>query len=32
LPPPGPKFIEWDYSIGQGNMKGSYGSTLSALI
>ncbi|KAE8145722.1 hypothetical protein BDV25DRAFT_163980, partial [Aspergillus avenaceus] len=21
LPPPGPKFIEWDYSIGQGNMK-----------
>ena len=24
LPPPGPKFIEWDYSIGQGNIKGSY--------
>lgn len=23
LPPPGPKFIEWDYSIGQGNIKGS---------
>ena len=22
LPPPGPKLIEWDYSIGQGNMKG----------
>jgi protein NRD1 len=22
LPPPGPKFIDWDYSIGQGNMKG----------
>lgn len=22
LPPPGPKFIEWDYSIGQGNIKG----------
>ncbi|PYH72497.1 Nrd1 complex RNA-binding subunit [Aspergillus vadensis CBS 113365] len=21
LPPPGPKFIEWDYSIGQGNIK-----------
>lgn len=21
LPPPGPKFIEWDYSIGQGMMK-----------
>lgn len=21
LPPPGPKLIEWDYSIGQGNMK-----------
>lgn len=24
LPPPGPKLIEWDYSIGQGNMKGLY--------
>lgn len=23
LPPPGPKFVEWDYSIGQGNIKGS---------
>lgn len=23
LPPPGPKFIEWDYSIGQGSIKGS---------
>lgn len=22
LPPPGPKLIEWDYSIGQGNIKG----------
>lgn len=22
LPPPGPKFMEWDYSIGQGNIKG----------
>lgn len=22
LPPPGPKFLEWDYSIGQGNIKG----------
>lgn len=22
LPPPGPKLIEWDYSIGQGNLKG----------
>ena len=22
LPPPGPKLIEWDYSIGQGNVKG----------
>lgn len=22
LPPPGPKFVEWDYSIGQGNIKG----------
>ncbi|KMU73939.1 hypothetical protein CISG_03917 [Coccidioides immitis RMSCC 3703] len=21
LPPPGPKFVEWDYSIGQGNIK-----------
>ncbi|KKK16066.1 hypothetical protein P175DRAFT_0436733 [Aspergillus ochraceoroseus IBT 24754] len=21
LPPPGPKFLEWDYSIGQGNIK-----------
>ncbi|RAL07309.1 Nrd1 complex RNA-binding subunit [Aspergillus homomorphus CBS 101889] len=21
LPPPGPKFMEWDYSIGQGNIK-----------
>lgn len=21
LPPPGPKFIEWDYSIGQGSIK-----------
>ncbi|KAL3445501.1 hypothetical protein BJX65DRAFT_146604 [Aspergillus insuetus] len=21
LPPPGPKYIEWDYSIGQGNIK-----------
>ncbi|ODM19913.1 hypothetical protein SI65_04899 [Aspergillus cristatus] len=21
LPPPGPKLIEWDYSIGQGNLK-----------
>lgn len=24
LPPPGPKFLEWDYSIGQGNIKGMY--------
>lgn len=24
LPPPGPKFVEWDYSIGQGNIKGSF--------
>ena len=23
LPPPGPKNVEWDYSIGQGNIKGS---------
>ena len=22
LPPPGPKNVEWDYSIGQGNIKG----------
>jgi protein NRD1 len=22
LPPPGPKLVEWDYSIGQGNIKG----------
>lgn len=22
LPPPGPKLMEWDYSIGQGNIKG----------
>ena len=22
LPPPGPKAVEWDYSIGQGNIKG----------
>jgi protein NRD1 len=21
LPPPGPKLVEWDYSIGQGNIK-----------
>ncbi|KAK2770353.1 hypothetical protein FQN53_005577 [Emmonsiellopsis sp. PD_33] len=21
LPPPGPKYVEWDYSIGQGNIK-----------
>ncbi|EEH17231.2 hypothetical protein PABG_07318 [Paracoccidioides brasiliensis Pb03] len=21
LPPPGPKFLEWDYSIGQGNIR-----------
>jgi protein NRD1 len=25
LPPPGPKFIEYDYSIGQGNIKGKFG-------
>lgn len=24
LPPPGPKLVEWDYSIGQGNIKGLY--------
>lgn len=24
LPPPGPKLIEWDYSIGQGNVKGTF--------
>ena len=23
LPPPGPKMVEWDYSIGMGNIKGS---------
>lgn len=22
LPPPGPKLVEWDYSIGQGNIRG----------
>lgn len=31
LPPPGPKYMEYDYSIGQGNIKGSYKTILTFL-